>query len=201
MAVAWTHDLGGFMTDDGSGGRNTAANRAKRDPVRLPACHRRRERSCAQRAMPSRASRVLIEERRGAEPLPTGEGGGRRRAPLGSRSASAGGAPRGSGWSSTPLVCARARGYAHAQELLLRWLQFGAVSPLFRTHCSHCEMRPWKYPNFELLVKHAGSRGGEASPPARAAIQTNTVSCTVSPGVEIRLGVRPLGTREVWSAS
>jgi alpha-glucosidase (family GH31 glycosyl hydrolase) len=36
-------------------------------------------------------------------------------------------------------------------ELLLRWLQFGAVSPLFRTHCSHCEIRPWLYPNFDLL--------------------------------------------------
>lgn len=36
-------------------------------------------------------------------------------------------------------------------ELFLRWIQFGAVSPLFRTHCTHCEIRPWLYPNYELL--------------------------------------------------
>jgi alpha-glucosidase (family GH31 glycosyl hydrolase) len=36
-------------------------------------------------------------------------------------------------------------------ELFLRWLQFGAVSPLFRTHCTHCEIRPWLYPNYPLL--------------------------------------------------
>ena len=53
VAVAWTHDLGGFMTDDGTGGSDSPANRMQRDP-----------------------------------------------------------------------------------ELFLRWLQFGAVSPLFRTHCT-----------------------------------------------------------------
>jgi len=69
VAVAWTHDLGGYMVHDGTGGADSAANRAQRDP-----------------------------------------------------------------------------------ELFLRWLQFGAFSPLFRTHCTHCELRPWLYPNFELLA-------------------------------------------------
>jgi len=40
----------------------------------------------------------------------------------------------------------------HNPEMLLRWLQFGAYSPLFRTHCSHCEIRPWTYPNFEAAA-------------------------------------------------
>jgi len=69
VAIAWTHDLGGFMTE-GSGGSDTPQNRLPRDP-----------------------------------------------------------------------------------EMFLRWLQFGALSPLFRTHCSHCEIRPWMYPNFEQLAQ------------------------------------------------
>lgn len=36
-------------------------------------------------------------------------------------------------------------------ELLLRWLQFAVFSPILRTHCNHCEIRPWLYPNWELL--------------------------------------------------
>lgn len=36
-------------------------------------------------------------------------------------------------------------------ELLLRWLQFAVFSPVLRTHCNHCEIRPWLYPNWELL--------------------------------------------------
>jgi alpha-glucosidase len=42
-------------------------------------------------------------------------------------------------------------------ELLLRWLQFGAVSPVFRTHCSgmydgpHCIRRIWLFPHFEHM--------------------------------------------------
>eukprot|EP01124_Arcella_intermedia_P015331 TRINITY_DN2181_c0_g1_i1.p1 TRINITY_DN2181_c0_g1~~TRINITY_DN2181_c0_g1_i1.p1 ORF type:complete len:805 (-),score=117.85 TRINITY_DN2181_c0_g1_i1:35-2449(-) len=36
-------------------------------------------------------------------------------------------------------------------EMFLRWLQFGALSPWFRTHCSHCEIRIWMYPNYPLL--------------------------------------------------
>jgi alpha-glucosidase (family GH31 glycosyl hydrolase) len=39
-------------------------------------------------------------------------------------------------------------------ELLLRWLQFGAYTPIFRTHAtnsSKLERRIWKYSNFEQL--------------------------------------------------
>ena len=39
-------------------------------------------------------------------------------------------------------------------ELLLRWLQFGAYTPIFRTHATNdrkLERRIWKYPNFEQL--------------------------------------------------
>merc|ERR1712071_273387 len=37
-------------------------------------------------------------------------------------------------------------------ELFLRMLQSGSVSASFRTHCSHCELRPWMYPNFAELA-------------------------------------------------
>ena len=37
-------------------------------------------------------------------------------------------------------------------EQFLRWLQFGAFSPIFRTHCDHCELRPWLFSNFEELA-------------------------------------------------
>jgi alpha-glucosidase len=46
---------------------------------------------------------------------------------------------------------------ATGSELLLRWLQFGAVSPVFRTHCSgvhdgpHCLRRIWLFPHYELM--------------------------------------------------
>lgn len=42
-------------------------------------------------------------------------------------------------------------------ELLLRWLQFGAVSPVFRTHCSgvhdgpHCLRRIWLFPHYAQM--------------------------------------------------
>ena len=36
-------------------------------------------------------------------------------------------------------------------ELFLRWLQFGAVAPVLRTHCDHCERRIWKFPYFEQM--------------------------------------------------
>jgi len=39
-------------------------------------------------------------------------------------------------------------------ELLLRWVQFGAVAPIDRTHCDHCERRIWLFPHF-LWMKHA----------------------------------------------
>ena len=31
-------------------------------------------------------------------------------------------------------------------ELLLRWMQHGAVSPILRTHCGFCERRAWMFP-------------------------------------------------------
>ncbi len=40
-------------------------------------------------------------------------------------------------------------------ELMLRWMQFGVFSPIFRTHGSSqegCERRIWKYDNFPLLL-------------------------------------------------
>ena len=30
-------------------------------------------------------------------------------------------------------------------ELLLRWVQFGALSPILRTHCGYCERRAWVF--------------------------------------------------------
>jgi len=33
----------------------------------------------------------------------------------------------------------------------LRWLQFGAVAPIFRTHCDHCERRIWLFPHFPWM--------------------------------------------------
>ena len=37
-------------------------------------------------------------------------------------------------------------------EQFLRWLQFGVFSPIFRTHCDHCELRPWLFSNFGELA-------------------------------------------------
>jgi len=36
-------------------------------------------------------------------------------------------------------------------ELLLRWIQFGAVAPIDRTHCDHCERRIWLFPHFQWM--------------------------------------------------
>lgn len=35
--------------------------------------------------------------------------------------------------------------------MFLRWLQFGAVAPILRTHCNHCERRIWMFPYFEEM--------------------------------------------------
>jgi len=36
--------------------------------------------------------------------------------------------------------------------MLLRWLQFGAVSPIFRTHCeTPCDRYVWHFPHFEQM--------------------------------------------------
>lgn len=46
------------------------------------------------------------------------------------------------------------QGGSNDEELYLRWLQFGAYTPIFRTHAlkdSKIERRIWKYPNFEQL--------------------------------------------------
>ena len=40
-------------------------------------------------------------------------------------------------------------------ELLLRWLQFGAVAPIFRTHCNHCERRVWMFPFHFVAMRDA----------------------------------------------
>eukprot|EP01050_Picozoa_sp_SAG11_P001599 SAG11_NODE_71_length_18338_cov_14.752974_3_plen_2964_part_00 len=39
----------------------------------------------------------------------------------------------------------------HTPEMFLRWLQWGLFSPAFRTHCAGCELRPWKFENFDQL--------------------------------------------------
>ena len=36
-------------------------------------------------------------------------------------------------------------------ELLLRWIQWGAVAPVLRTHCDHCERRIWLFPYFAQM--------------------------------------------------
>eukprot|EP00698_Gefionella_okellyi_P004819 TRINITY_DN1445_c0_g1_i1.p1 TRINITY_DN1445_c0_g1~~TRINITY_DN1445_c0_g1_i1.p1 ORF type:complete len:886 (-),score=199.72 TRINITY_DN1445_c0_g1_i1:45-2429(-) len=36
-------------------------------------------------------------------------------------------------------------------ELLMRWVQFGAVAPILRTHCDHCERRIWEFPYFTQM--------------------------------------------------
>ena len=40
---------------------------------------------------------------------------------------------------------------AVGSELLLRWIQFGALSPIFRTHCQQCERRIWKFPYYQQM--------------------------------------------------
>jgi len=35
--------------------------------------------------------------------------------------------------------------------MLLRWIQFGAVAPIDRTHCDHCERRIWLFPHFQWM--------------------------------------------------
>ena len=55
---------------------------------------------------------------------------------------------------------------ATGSELLLRWLQFGAVSPVFRTHCSgvhdgpRCLRRIWLFPHFEQMKSALVMRDG-----------------------------------------
>lgn len=49
----------------------------------------------------------------------------------------------------------------NSPELYLRWMQFGAFSPLFRTHGSNyslIERRIWKYSNFPLLLETVNLR-------------------------------------------
>ena len=40
-------------------------------------------------------------------------------------------------------------------ELFTRWLQFGALSPILRTHCSHCDHRIWAYPGTQFAAMKA----------------------------------------------
>ena len=47
-------------------------------------------------------------------------------------------------------TCKRAEG-----ELYTRWLQFGAISPIMRTHCSHCDRRIWIYPGPQFAAMKA----------------------------------------------
>ena len=47
-------------------------------------------------------------------------------------------------------TCKRADG-----ELYARWLQFGSISPIMRTHCSHCDRRIWVYPEPQFKTMKA----------------------------------------------
>lgn len=38
-------------------------------------------------------------------------------------------------------------------ELYLRWVQFGALAPIMRTHCSYCERRIWKFIDFGPMAQ------------------------------------------------
>jgi alpha-glucosidase (family GH31 glycosyl hydrolase) len=42
-------------------------------------------------------------------------------------------------------------GNVTGSELLLRWIQWGAVAPILRTHCDHCERRIWMFPHFQYM--------------------------------------------------
>ena len=42
-----------------------------------------------------------------------------------------------------------------SSELFLRWVQFGVVSAVFRTHCDHCERRPWTFVHHADALKQA----------------------------------------------
>ena len=52
-------------------------------------------------------------------------------------------------------TCKRADG-----ELYARWLQFGALSPIMRTHCSHCDRRIWIYPPAQPMAWMQRRGGG-----------------------------------------
>ena len=43
--------------------------------------------------------------------------------------------------------------HTEGPELYLRWLQWGAYSPILRTHCRYCEQRVWTWGDgwFELM--------------------------------------------------
>ena len=44
--------------------------------------------------------------------------------------------------------------HTEGPELYLRWLQFGAFAPIFRTHCRYCEQRPWTWgPEWYALMR------------------------------------------------
>ena len=44
----------------------------------------------------------------------------------------------------------------------LRWIQFGAVAPILRTHCDHCERRVWLFPHFpQMKVRIRSTFGRE----------------------------------------
>ena len=40
--------------------------------------------------------------------------------------------------------------HTETPELFLRWLQFAAYSPIFRTHCRYCDQRVWSWSKYDL---------------------------------------------------
>jgi hypothetical protein len=66
-------------------------------------------------------------------------------------------------------------------ELYLRWLQFGTFSPIFRSHCSHCDRRIWAYPEADFLRMRTAMRFRHALRPyvytaARTAFDTHIMT-------------------------
>ena len=39
--------------------------------------------------------------------------------------------------------------HTESPELFLRWLQFGAFSPIMRTHCRYCDQRIWTWQKYD----------------------------------------------------
>lgn len=70
-------------------------------------------------------------------------------------------------------------------ELYTRWLQFGALSPILRTHCSHCDRRIWSYPQPYYSAMAAALR-------LRRALQPLFYTAAANATTSLLLPVHPL---------
>ena len=80
----------------------------------------------------------------------------------------------------TTGVCAKADA-----ELYTRWLQFGALSPILRTHCSHCDRRIWSYAEPFYSAMAAALR-------LRRALQPFFYTAAANATASLALAVHPL---------